>query len=278
MASQLYVITAKTHLHAGSGNTNAGVIDNLVQRDPSDNLPCIYASSLKGAFREYFEEYLKDVPKADKIFGAGINKRKENDTNAKGTHIFHQASLLSIPVRSNLIPFFNATSPAVLQKFLQDAKLFGLEENVATIEKECIDAIGSLNKGNDPIVYYSSLVTNLKIEDCKKFTQKDKDQIPQLKKIFGDHLVVFPDKDFQYLCGDLNLPVIARNNLENGQSKNLWYEQIVPREARFYFFTVHFESDDKFAANVNAKEVQIGANASIGYGLCKINNLQTQIQ
>lgn len=73
-----------------------------------------------------------------------------------------------------------------------------------------------------------------------------------------------------------SLPVIARNCLENGISKNLWYEEIVPRQTEFYFMVL---SEDKkllltFSEEIKESEyIQIGANASIGCGYCKITEM-----
>ena len=82
------------------------------------------------------------------------------------------------------------------------------------------------------------------------------------------------NKEFYELCSDDNLPIIARNVLENGESKNLWYEQVVPAETVFY--TIIEDKGDRTLANKIADDkaiVQIGANATIGYGYCKFNNL-----
>lgn len=76
-------------------------------------------------------------------------------------------------------------------------------------------------------------------------------------------------EDFSVLCHDENLPIIARNVLENGESKNLWYEQVVPAETIFYAVTQ--ESDAVLADAINGKVIQIGANATIGYGYCKFD-------
>ena len=53
---QCFKITAKTNMHVGSGDTNYGIIDKLVQRDVLSNLPMIHSSSLKGALREFFAQ------------------------------------------------------------------------------------------------------------------------------------------------------------------------------------------------------------------------------
>lgn len=73
------------------------------------------------------------------------------------------------------------------------------------------------------------------------------------------------------LCSDDNLPIIARNVLENGESKNLWYEQVLPAETVLY--TIIQEEKDVLAKALDGKIVQIGANATIGYGYCKFELL-----
>lgn len=80
------------------------------------------------------------------------------------------------------------------------------------------------------------------------------------------------NKDFESLCSDDNLPIIARNCLENGQSTNLWYEQILPAET--VLLTVIDDKDNKNLSNaMNGSIVQIGANATIGYGYCEMKHL-----
>lgn len=83
------------------------------------------------------------------------------------------------------------------------------------------------------------------------------------------------DKEFIDLCSDDNLPIIARNVLENGESKNLWYEQVLPAETVLY--TLIDGKEDKSLAEELKKDnaiVQIGAGATIGYGYCKFTNLK----
>lgn len=83
------------------------------------------------------------------------------------------------------------------------------------------------------------------------------------------------DAEFIELCSDDNLPIIARNVLENGESKNLWYEQVLPAETVLY--TLIDGKEDNTLANELTKEnaiVQIGAGATIGYGYCKFTNLK----
>jgi CRISPR-associated protein Cmr4 len=81
------------------------------------------------------------------------------------------------------------------------------------------------------------------------------------------------NKDFREICDDYHLPLIARNCLENGRSTNLWHEQVVPRESRFYFFLLkphHSKYELEFK---KGDPVQIGGNASIGYGFTQIEKV-----
>lgn len=75
------------------------------------------------------------------------------------------------------------------------------------------------------------------------------------------------EKEMEAICSDDNLPIIARNVLDNGESKNLWYEQVLPAETVLY--TIIQDNKDELAKALDGQIVQIGANATIGYGYCK---------
>ncbi len=90
----------------------------------------------------------------------------------------------------------------------------------------------------------------------------------------GKRVLSVNTKEFQDSCSDDNLPIIARNVLENGESKNLWYEQVLPAETVFY--AIIREEGDSLKNALNGQLVQIGANATIGYGYCMFNILEQQ--
>lgn len=70
------------------------------------------------------------------------------------------------------------------------------------------------------------------------------------------------------------LPVIARNYLENGTSQNLWYEEIVPHQSVFVSYIAASDNHFiEFEKELTEGIIQIGANASIGYGLCKFSKI-----
>jgi len=282
--TNLYLITNHTNLHVGAGSSNQGVIDNLVQRDPVDQLPLINSSSLKGSLREYFEEVIeKDKDKgkktiSDKIFGGGSNKDDSNTKkeSKKGCYIFHDGIILSYPVRSNKEPFFNAFSTMVIERFLEsiDLNIFTLDEKV---KNKLLELMKLNPQTGAPLIFNYADINNLKIEEFSSFVPKEDktDEFKILQKIFGDRLVLFSKEDFISLTDDYNLPVIARNQLENGESKNLFYEQVVPRQARFYSFITNNDTNQSdLESNLSDKvAIQVGANGSIGYGLCKFLHL-----
>ncbi|MEA3450765.1 MAG: type III-B CRISPR module RAMP protein Cmr4 [Bacteroidota bacterium] len=277
--SEIFTITAQTNLHAGSGDTRYGIIDNLVQRDSISELPVINASSLKGALRQFtrFQSKKGKILKDEeyKIFGSPAKPEKDDPEHQAGSYNFLTAKLLVLPVRSSQKHFFRAISLSVLQSFVEDA-----DYNGALIPddfKTALEALKNLGiEKKKPIIFEN--LKGLLLED---FEMREDSQIIKdfahkavLEKYLGGKIVVFHDDDFTELCEDL--PVIARNYLENGESKNLWYEQVVPRQSMFYYTVirpVNNTFNDVFAELLEKYPVQIGANATIGYGLCKISKL-----
>lgn len=86
------------------------------------------------------------------------------------------------------------------------------------------------------------------------------------------NVCIVDSKKFDELCDNENLPIIARNVLENGISRNLWYEQVLPPKTVLY--TVTRDENDSLKEYIDGKLIQIGANATIGYGFCKFSSFK----
>ena len=267
MKTELYTIETLTNLHVGAGDINLGVVDNQVQRDAITELPNIHSSSLKGAFREHFDSKDNSKILVNYIFGSD---NSSTDTQA-GAYNFFEAQLLTRPVRSDKRAYFNATSQQAIKNLLEAIDSFGIE-----FDKDLKDGLKDLLKikveDNKPLIFED---IDAILEDEKSKYQKFDSS--KLKDLLGDDLALFSDRDFK----DLELPVIARNQLDDGVSKNLWYEEVVPKKSKFFFFIGKPDNIDpkdndqkiKGFENRFTKEgeiVQIGANKSIGYGFCKI--------
>ena len=323
--TDLYFLRCLTNTHVGSGDTTYGIVDKEVQRDVITHLPVIHSSGLKGSFRELMADIYKNTRDdcgnsgndhlvVESIFGSEKQvAAAETKKLRTGTHVFHDAHTLAIPVRSNKRPFFIATAPCVIDhlktwlelhfKTLPQDFLFldTLKETVLADDKIVINQnIGNVRLEQWNALYYEQLQD---IDEVKKINTKN--FFDSLKTLLqAEDIAVFPDDLFKKLCNQL--PVIARNNLDNGVSKNLWYEEVVPRESRFYFTIVRPAENaaitqcqslqeirtngktrkewrpkeinfvlqpDRLYADIQSQSnelIQIGGNATIGYGLCQL--------
>lgn len=265
-----YLLTCLTNLHAGSGDNEMGAVDNLVQRDPVTGIPVINSSSLKGALREHFDAnstISKDV--ISYVFGADP-KRDSKATEKIGHYKFFQADLIAYPVRSNRQVFRRATSLAQLEEVITRAKRIGAD--ALTFDAFGVtEAVRQLTVlPNEPCVKEGGeLLENLTATGGLEMDEK---------KLVGHYPALYEKCDFRNLVK--RVPTIARNQLENGESKNLWYEEIVPRESRFIFLLSRPDDPqrkadcDAFDQQLADCTVQIGANGSIGYGFCSIQKIQ----
>ncbi len=248
-----YLIKCQTNLHVGSGDNNYGVIDKQVQRDSISLAPIIHASGIKGAFREYFDKSLRwgETTEGNEKLTILFGSDKTAKENLKqGSLRFFEAHLLSIPVRGkDNEPFYRATSCEIVNAFNSSATTLGMKDIM--------------------IILPTAQNTNAHTEYADSSLLGDIPYVGE-KAVKMEHSMM-NDEVFRHL------PIIARNCLENGQSENLWYEEVVPRESCFYFFIavpnnmdsiVNYDND--FNNNVHDRIIQIGANATVGYGYCKI--------
>lgn len=279
---KLYIIENLTSLHVGSGDTNFGVIDNLVQRDIITSYPTIHSSSLKGALKEFMNHILdypinrkEDDEKYDKKEQERYNRIKYifGDENQAGMVRFIEAHLLAVPMRADLNPYYLCVSPQSIETYLDMAKAFGI-----SVDSDALQQVADY-EGKDILVKNGTPT----IEDTKA---KSDTSFPweALKKLLGEPVAIVPNTIFESLLDDL--PVIARNQLENGESKNLFYEEVLPRKSKLFTiisFPTYLNSEnraqlqnsfDKFHQSLIGDElIQIGANASIGYGVTRFTEV-----
>ena len=274
-----YEIKLLSNMHVGSGDANYGIIDKLVQRDPVTQNPIVHASSLKGALREFFME--QDLDGLDKdelinyIFGSGP---KEKNKLRNGEYRFFSADLFLLPVRSSHQQYYLATNPVIAKNFVDKFKLLGIDDAEITnlplkltlLSKEVVSEKPILFDGDDKTILEDYEVTLQSVVDP---------EINALNGKYDKKLALFGE-NFKELTS--NLPVIARNQLENGKSENLWYEEIVPHQSRFITFvsipdtTEGNEHFKVFNSEITSSLVQVGANGSIGYGLCEFTLLNPE--
>lgn len=248
-----WLIQSETNIHVGNENTTSvGLIDKEIQRDALTQIPCINASSLKGAMNEY-ATVKAELEDKDRIAIFGVDKTGKKSDTQKGGCTFFDAHLLLLPVQDDKNLYKLVTSEETIKQYLALLEMVGIS------------------------VVFDDFINELKSCDSH---------------FYGKEGGIISFKSFKELCSNDELPIIARNNLTgNG---NLWYEQCLPQKTVFgtiidipesvrVVLKEKADSSQKsksvecFVNNVpqlmtnafNDKIVQIGANATIGYGYCK---------
>ena len=238
ISSLLFRVRALTNLHPGAGDSFYGPVDKTVQRDPASGRPVIHAHSLKGALREYFEQLPEQHENSEfirHVFGSPV--KRNNGEIQPGDYRFFSADLLALPIPE--------TDPSLSESFHLATDL--------TVWEEFLKKIKLLNR-------------------------TDIIDVNNLRTAFGKDLLPNFDltKAIDFREAAQELPVVARNQLDNGKSENLWYEELLPRESIFAFVVqaCHTDAEVKhrktFIDGLNGKVIQIGANATVGYGYCQI--------
>ncbi len=253
MTCHLYKFECLSSLHVGSGEANYNIIDNEVERDPITGNSVVHASGLKGALRKHFETKLKaDV--VNRIFG---NPTTADQVGA-GTYKFFDAKMLSRPMRvAGSLPSVSVTELSILEAYLKQRTDFGLAF-------PGIRSLPSIDFGDNAFMTNASSAEISAVED--ENTGRLTGDMNCITDILGTDKFALAKKFNAY-----PLPVVAHNKLENGISKQLWYEEYVPAGSVFTFLMI--TPSDTVELPLESELIQIGANASIGYGFIKFTKL-----
>ena len=275
MRTAIFFINVLSNLHVGSGEINYGLVDNLIQRDPVTDLPTINSSSLKGSLRQHFEKICpnKNID-VELIFGSGPKSKERKP----GLLRFFDADLLGIPVRTTgNVPYVTVSSKANLKRIQKRLEELG-------VKAQYLDNICNLpTTQNKP-------EQKVQIEDLRgNYLYATVDE--EYKPIIGDRISILSDEELSSLCNNEHLPVISRNCLEDGISTNLFYEQVLPRYSRLCTVIMGPDEDQEsdkqkkgsddfktFCEVLNNQVIQIGGNATIGYGYCKFTTFNATKQ
>ncbi|MEA1879090.1 MAG: type III-B CRISPR module RAMP protein Cmr4 [Campylobacterota bacterium] len=266
-----FKITTLGNLHVGSGEQNFGVVDNLVQKDPITEIPMINSSSLKGAIKEHFRNVLNcdmDTQRMKTIFG-----HSDKDEANAGEVKFLQAGLLALPVRSNKQLYFMATTSQILKDYIDNHKIL-TKENIDLIIPDIDDEHKVYISTDDDECFVEDYKVDVKnVEALRTISNKLFDGLP---------LALIQDDVFK----TLTLPIITRNKIAKtaDDENNLFYEEVIPRRTLFYSYMITPDESDiaderiknvftKFIEDMSKENIQIGANASIGYGLCEFKEV-----
>ncbi|MBX2990246.1 MAG: type III-B CRISPR module RAMP protein Cmr4 [Bacteroidetes bacterium] len=289
--AKLLYLHAITPVHSGTGQA-AEVIDQPIARQKATGWPMIPASSLKGVLRDLVKT--KDEQKANELFG---------DIEKAGPIVFGDQRILCLPVRSFFGTFAYVSCPCILKRLERDLTAIGVPQAFVVKNAEVVDSNDSLKillpKDNSVLVSGSKVyLEDLDLTiDSRKEVGDIADKIAQVLfpsdgKEFTARFAIVSDEVFNFLS-ETATEVQARVALEDDtkvvRKGGLWYEEAVPAEAIFcgpvlvadYYteketilqkFNAALKSELKQPASENTQPItiQIGGNASVGRGLCRV--------
>ena len=263
--TRLILLHALTPLHVGTGQA-VGNVDLPIAREKATGFPIVPASALKGVLRDNFN----NQSWATQAFG---------DADRAGAWVFTDLRILCLPVRSFFGVFAYATCPLILQRLQRHAQVFGIKgfENLSVEVQGADIALASnsaLGKGNK--VYLEDLDLTAKQSpeaDAVANTIAEKLLPNSERRYFTERFAVVSNDVFTFLS-ETATEVVARVRLEDDTktvaSGGLWYEEAVPAEAIFYGFVGATSAEPSLASLQIDQPLQIGGDATIGRGLCKV--------
>lgn len=299
--SAVLFIHALTGLHPGSG-TALGLVDLPVQRERHTQWPVCPGSSLKGIFRDSYQTRLGKTDDFFAVFGPETDKARDH----AGAVSLTDARLLAFPVRSLRGVFAWVTCPAALQRLQRDLLLAG--PNPADPPPAAIPDIGKDKAGTVEAPPLAIEAGRLLLEEFEFTIQAS---AAAETKAWADwiaahaipgtdaatatrvrsHLAILHDNDFTHFVR-FATEVTARVGLDYDtktvKDGALFYEEFLPPETIFYSLVIAEKSRKQhnaltadgvleFLATGLPRHVQIGADATIGKGLCalRLNRLTT---
>jgi CRISPR-associated protein Cmr4 len=147
-AKTMLYVYVETPLHAGSGRA-LGTVDLPIQRERVTGYPIVQASSLKGRLRA--EARVRSLADLEAVFGP----ETENASDHAGALSTGDAKVLLFPVRSLAGVFAWTTSVEVLNRFLRDAAMVGVQAGWALSTGPAQGEVlvgGSVLKAGDRVV------------------------------------------------------------------------------------------------------------------------------
>jgi CRISPR-associated protein Cmr4 len=279
--TKIIYLHALTPVHSGTGQA-AAVIDLPIAREKATGYPMIPSTSLKGVWRDTKVGMKVDKNLINIAFGCS-KEQSEDGTERAGAYCFTDQRILCLPVRSYYGTFAYVTSPLTLKRLYRDAKALGASVDFLENVPDPADPLNVLVASGSPLaqnnaVYLEDLDLSAPSGDSTKTIADGLAGLlfPDDPKSFTERFALVSDEMFSYLC-ETATEIAARIVLDDEKktTKNLWYEEAVPAESVFYGFALLQEwggVDLNALSGVlnDVQTIQIGGNASVGRGLCRV--------
>lgn len=290
--ADLMLIKAVTNLHPGIGRTGE-IIDLPVQKDIF-GFPIIYASSLKGALKSSFWQLDRDLAKA--FFGPDPEDGGEKFTSAIA---ILDAFVIAFPVRSLEGVYAFATSPLLLHRFSEYAKISGKEFDF-------VNKLMKLSISDNKCYTSSEAKENLKLsvegmegklivneEITLEPTIEESEEIKKLEELLNiekGRLILLSDNEAERAIKKSLVRVtrIAVDRFKKTVKEGaLWTEEYVPCDTVFVTTLLYskVKQPEKMQEFQNTKEIKdkfhelmkklrwyliIGGSETIGRGIVKL--------
>lgn len=283
MDTKMLILHALSPLHAGTGQ-GIGVIDLPIAREKATNIPYLPGSTIKGVLRDACEE-----TKRDGLFGKA---------EAGGSLSFTDARLLLMPVRSLSGVFAWVTSPLLLQRFLRDTQSVSgsdfpklIPAPAATAKQEDAEECLLPAETSELTLEYGQQKQVI-LEDLV-FISKPSPELSAWATALGG--AIFPNDEnwrqhfiarFCLISDDAlsflletGTQITARIRLEDQKKTTvqgaLWYEEALPAETVLSGLVITSAKDGanafKALSAITSQTLQLGGNATVGAGLCKLH-------
>lgn len=281
MQTKLMFLHALSALHAGTGQ-GVGAIDLPIAREKGTDMPILPGSSLKGVLRDACEAlHGKDI--CTRIFGPDTDHAHEH----AGALVLTDLRLVALPVRSLAGVFAWVSSPFLLQRLARDAQLAGQSDVSAKPALPDADTAlassASVLKVKGEVILEDVSLAALGQADAwanwlaDKVFHNDKTWQDEFKT----HFCIVHDDVMTYLL-QVGTEVTARTRLKNNEKTvakgALWYEEALPAESILAGLVAAQQNSKaktdevfKVVGELAEHPLQIGGNATVGRGLCRLS-------
>lgn len=285
MPGKLFALHAETSLHPGAG-ASADIVDLPVQREAHTGYPCIFGSSLKGAWRDKARAEGMDDDTLKAIFGPEPGGTVDHG----GALLPGDARLLLLPFRSQVGQFRWVTCHYVLKRLARDAERLGIGgfKDMGHTRWQVDDEKAWVADQNGDIFLEEFSFKAFKDEELADVAAKlaELSTAPGFGKDLARQIMVTSDGMFADLVR-LALPVNPHISLDSATKTNttgaLWYEETLPPETLLYACVESVPAIkpvklDDTEVMVEALEklfaerpyLRIGGNETTGMGWCRV--------
>lgn len=283
-AKSLLYLYVESPLHAGSGRA-LGAVDLPIQRERVTGYPIVQASSLKGRLRA--ESRVRNLTNLEAVFGPDT----DNASDHAGALSTGDAKILLFPVRSLAGVFAWTTSVEVLNRFLREASIAGVEPSWTPPDKPdegtALVSDDTLLAGEKVVLEEFAFApqTEPAVETVGQWLAQN--ALPQTSEYrywreeLPSRLVILPNDDFRdfvTFSTEVTTRIKIQPETKTVDEGALWTEENLPTDTLLYApllatpsraAGVQMSGQQVLDAlkNLDLVRIQLGGNETVGRGM-----------